>query len=300
MKLFSNLKIWIIAALVIVLAGALMVSIFGLNQTPDYKTAYEVSVSVDQNVKGSGDIADSTAKAYFSEKGYKYSSYATQKTADGSTYIYKFNNAGNISETELEDKITVAFNANADLSGLGLVAKAEYKQTATTADTNVGKIILACALGLLATFIIAFFIVKAASALTIVCNAVIAAVIYIMILAVTRIPALPDFVIGGAVSMILSVLMTFVITCRYKEKLKADEKADIKSVAENGVTCGAARLCFIACAGAIAAVALSATGSAYFIFTGLKVLIASVSAYITSRVATPALWTLFKGKRSNG
>ena len=300
MKIFAKLKIWIIAALIVVLAGAIMISVFGLNETPDYKSAYEVTVSVDQNVNGSGLLAEKTAKSYFNEKGYKFSSYATQKVGDGAAYIYKFNKAGEISETELEDRITAAFSADENLSGLGLVATAEYREVATTSDISVGKIILACALGLLATFIISFFIVKAASALTIVCNAVISAVLYVMLIAITRVPAYPDFVIGGAVSIVLSVVMTFVITCRYKEKLKADGKADIKEIAAAGVKEGAFRLYLVAGLGAVAAIAFSVTGSAYLLFTGLKILIATCSAFLVSCVATPALWTVLKSKKSNG
>lgn len=299
MKLFLSVKLWVIISLVVVLAGAIMISVFGLNETPDYKTAYEISVSVDQNVKGSGELADGTAKEYFNEKGYKSSAYATQVTDDGATYIYKFNKAGEISENELKDRIVAAFAADADLSGLGLTVKVLYKQTAVTSGIKAGGVILACALGLLAAFIVSFFIVKAASALTVVCNAVMTAVLYVMILAVTRIPALPDFVIGCAVGIILSVIMTFVVACRYKEKLKGDDKADIKEIAASGLKEGAARLYFIAGAGLLAAIAFSATGSVYLLFTGLKILAATVSALIVTCVATPALWTLLKGKKSN-
>ena len=293
MKLFAKTKIWIIVALVIVLIGAVMISVFGLNQTPDYKTAYEVTVSVDQNVQNSGKVVKKAAEDYFSSVGYKYSGYATQEINDGTEYIYKSHKAGDVKEADLLEAINKALAADENLVGLGLVADVEYKQTEVTADISAWKIVLACALGLIAAFIIAFFTVKAASALTILCNAVMTAVLYVMLLAITRIPALPDFVIGGAIGVIVSCVMTFVITCRYKEILKAGN-TDFKAVAEEGLNCGAARLIFIACVCAFAAIALSVAGGVYVAFTGLKIIVAIVSAFLVSCVATPSLWTALK------
>ena len=154
MKVFQNLKIWIIIALITVVLGAMFFAIFGLNQTPDYKAAYEVSVSVDQNVKGSGELVKNTAENYFSEKGYKFSAYATQKTNDGSTFIYKFRSAGDISESELEGRLAAALDADENLNGLGLKASAAYGKTAITSDITVGAVILATLLALLAAFLI--------------------------------------------------------------------------------------------------------------------------------------------------
>lgn len=293
MKLFAKTKIWIIVALAIVLIGAVFISVFGLNQTPDYKTAYEVTVGIDQNVKNSGKVVKKTAEDYFNSVGYKYSGYATQEINDGTEYVYKSHKAGDVKESDLLEAINQALAADENLSGLGLVASVEYKKTEVTGDVSAWKIILACVLGLIAAFIIALFTVKAASALTILLNAVMTAVLYVMLLAVTRIPALPDFVIGGTIGVIASCVMTFVITCRYKEILKSGN-TDFKAVAEEGLNCGAARLIFIACVGVFAALALSLVGGLYVAFTGLKILVAIASAFLVSCVATPSLWTALK------
>ena len=123
-------------------------------------------------------------------------------------------------------------------------------------------------------------------------------VIYIMLLAITRIPALPDFAVISAVSMILSTLMTFTITCAYKEKLKIADKPSISEIATAGIKNNALRLILLAAAGGVAAIAFSVTGSIYLVFTGLKILLATVSAFLVSIVATPALWTVFKKIKS--
>ena len=298
MKILQKTKIWIIVALITVLIGAIFIAVFGLNQTPDYKAAYEVSVNVDQNVKNSGELVKKTAENYFNEKGYKFSYYAIQTTDDGTTYIYKFNKSGDVSENALNEKLSQAISEDAELNALGLKATVVYKKTATTADVNVGMVMLACALSLLAAFLIALFMVKLASAATVVINAVLSLIIYTSLIAIVRIPAMPDFVIGAAVSVILSAVMTFVIACRYKETLKLNDKADIKAVAGSGVNAGIIRLCFIAGASIVAAIALSVTGSVYLLFTGLKILVATVSAFLVSVVSTPALWPVLKNVKA--
>ncbi|MBO4251592.1 MAG: hypothetical protein J5911_02905 [Clostridia bacterium] len=290
MKAFNNIKVWIIIALIVVLAGAVFISVMGLNQTPDYKAAYEVSVSVDQNVNDSGKTAKTAAEQYFNEKGYKYSGYATQEAEDGTLYIFKFEKAGDISESELQEKLDAAV-------GSGVKATAAYKAISVTSDINIGITVLACALGLVAAFVIALFIIKLSGALVTVINAVLTALIYVSVVAIARVPAMTDMVLCGAIGVILALIMTFVIVCRYKESLASDDKNDIVSIAENGAKASACRLGFIVCLGVIAAIAFAASGSIYLIFTGLKILIAAVSAYLVSIVATPALFSALKNAK---
>ena len=298
MSIFKNVRLWIIIALVTVVLGAVMFSVFGLNQTADYRSAYEVTVSVDQNVQNSGDLVKKTAEKYFDEIGYKFVSYATEKTEDGSTYIYKFNKAGDVNEAILNEKLENAFKADEKLKDLNLVAKSEYKKTAISFKHSVGGTIAACIIGLAITFIVSLIMLRLASALTITCNAVMTAIIYIALLSITRIPALPDFIVAAALSMMLSAVMSFGICCTYKEKLRLDEKAVLNEVAAEGVKDNAVRLYFIAGVAVAAAVVLSATCSVYLVFTGLKILFATVSAFLVSCVATPALWTVFKNFKS--
>ncbi|MBQ9486098.1 MAG: hypothetical protein IJU83_04590 [Clostridia bacterium] len=292
MKIFEKTKIWLIIALVIVVAGVALLSIFGLNQTADYKTAYEVTVGVDQDVKGSGELVKQTAENYFAEKGYKFSAYATQKAEDGTVYIYKFNGKGEITQTELKDRLTAALNGNAELAGLGLVAKAEYKQTAVTSGVNLTGVMIACVIALALAFVVSWIMIKLSGALTLLCNSVIAALVYVSLIAITRLPALPNLVICAAASMIITAVITFVMINRFKEMGK--NGGDVKAIAKEGANKSFIRICFIVCVGALAAIALSATTSVYLAFTGLHILAATVSAALVSLIATPAFWSAFK------
>ena len=60
-------KIWLVATVLIVLAGIVMLSLFGFNNTVDYSKGYELTVGVDQKIEGQ-DLVFQTAEEYFAEK----------------------------------------------------------------------------------------------------------------------------------------------------------------------------------------------------------------------------------------
>ena len=298
MKLFGKTKIWIIIALAIAVLGGAFIGIFGFNQTPDYKTAYEVTVGVDQDVENSGETVKAAAEKYFAEQGYRFSSYATQKAGEGKKYIYKFNSAGNITEGDLKAALDQALNENADLAPLGVETDVGYKQTAITAYENAGALIAASAVALLCAFVIALFTVKLAGATTVVCNAVITAAIFTALIAITRLPAAPYLAATGAVGIAFSVVFTFALTCGYKGALKADGKAGLKELAFAGVKRDFAKICFTVCAGVFAALSFAVIGGAYLVFTGAQFVLAIASAAVVSCVSTPALWSSLKKLKS--
>ena len=303
MKIFEKTKLWIIIALVAVLVGTILLATVGFNQTPDYKAAYEVSVSVDDNARenedatSAGEIVKAETEKYFAEKGYKSSAYAAQASDDGRTYIYKFNSAGEIDKAELKTAIETAIQADAYLNGLGLEVTVSYSETKVTADFNAGMIVLACAVALVAAFLIALFITKVAGAVTMVCNAVFAFLIYLSVVAITRIPAFPTVYIFGAAAAILASAITFAITCAFDGAMKEEEKADVKAVASTYTGKNFKYICFVAAAGIALALFLSVTGSVYLLFTGLHCLVATCSAAAVACVSTPALWAALKSVR---
>lgn len=294
MKIFAKTKWFVIIVLVIAVAGAILLATVGLNGTPDFKAAYEVSVNVDDNVEGSGEFVKAEAEKYFAEKGYGYSAYATQVSDDGTTYNYKFANVGDISAAELEDRVQTAVTDDATLGTIGLVVKVNYSQTAVTSDVNAGMIILAFAIALLAEFIIALFMIKAAGALSVVCNAVSAALIYLFLMAVTRIPAAPSFYVFGATAALFASVLTFVLTNAFAERVKAESKSDYKAVAFEETAKRFKYLCFAAIAGFAACLLMAVTANAYMLFAGLAGVVAICSAAVVSCVFTPWVWSMLK------
>lgn len=298
MKIFQKTKLWIIIALAVVVVGAIIFAFAGFNQTPDYKTSYEVQVTVDQNVSGSGEIVKKTTENYFKEINYKYSSYATQSFEDGSSYIYKFNDQGKVDKDALKTAIENAFTENG-IGDLQLAVTVSYKQTVVNSGVNVWLLIAACAISLVAAFIVVAIMNKFASAFTVICNACIAMLVYLAVIAITRIPASTTLAATVALSGILTLITSFIVTCRYKEALKAEGKSDIAEVAAEGVNNSAKLMCFVAIVGVLAAIALSVSGTLYLVFTGLQILFGVCSAYLVTMIATPALWKAFKQIKGN-
>ena len=89
-NVLGKFKWFIIAALVLIVAGMTLFGVLGFNNTVDYKDSYEVHVGIDQSVDAAKVILKDASENYFEEKDIKYSSY--QVVDDGVKLIYKFKN----------------------------------------------------------------------------------------------------------------------------------------------------------------------------------------------------------------
>ena len=298
MKIFAKTKIWLIIALSVVVVGVAMFAFLGFNQTPDYRNSYEVQVAVDQNVRDSAAIAKENAEKYFAEIGYVPANCYTQEYKEGAGYIYKFYNASEkFDKDALKTKIETALTAldDKELGELNLVVTVNYKETVVSKEVGAGvsawKIILACAIAMVIAFIVVAVMNNLASAITVIVNSLIAIVLNIAIMAIVRVPAYPTLIIGEAVAAIFAMLFTFIITCRYKEDLKVNDKAD---VAEDGVKKSFNLISLVAIFGAICAIFIMLAINSYFVFAGIQSAIAICVAYLVSLVATPVLWRVFR------
>lgn len=287
-------KLWLIISLIVVVAGVAIFAFFGFNQTADYKGAYEVQVAVDQDVRGAADIAKETAEKYFDEIGYKYCASLTQAYNDGAEYIYKFDTEKDFDKEELKTRIVDALNEKG-LAELDLEVTVNYKETAVTSGVVVWKLVLACAIALVAAFIITAVVNKFASAFAVVISGVCALIIHLALISVTRLPAFPALIVGESVAVLLTVLYGFFITYRFKETSKADVRADDKEIAEKGLIGSVKALCLISLIGICAAIFFALTFKTYFLYTGAQIAIAVITAFLVSCVATPGLWKVFNG-----
>ena len=294
MKILAKTKLWLIIALAVVVAGVAMFAIFGFNQTADNKASYEVQVAVDQNVNGAASVAKETAEKYFNEINYKYCGSLTQEYDDGAEYIYKFDTAKEFNKDELKSRIEEALNEKG-LSGLNLEVTVNYKETVVTSGVGVWKLVLACAISLVAAFIITAIVNKFASAFTVVVNGVFAFIIHLALVSVTRVPAFPALIVGESTAVILTMLFSFFIVCGFKEGLKANEKADVNEITEKELNRSLKTLCLVAILGIFAAIFFAFTFKVYFVYTGLQIAIAIITAFLVSCVSTPSLWKVFKG-----
>ena len=292
MKIFAKTRIWIICALAVAVIGFAFLGIFGLNQTPDFKPSYEVTVAVDQNAGDSAVTLKTATDDYFAEKGYKPVGFATQKVNDSATLIYKFDNEIALDKAELKSEIETALGATT------LQVSVEYKETAVTSGANIGAYIGASLIALAAMFIVLTLVYKLASAVTAISNALITALLFIAAVALFRIPASPFFGIGIAFAAVVSVAVTVSLADRYKAALKAEDHPDIASIAQAGAEKAFNGIVYLCCAVCCFAVALAVVslicGSVALCFAALQILISAVIAVAVNCVCAPSLWKALK------
>ena len=89
MKVLNNFKIWIVITLTVIAAGMFVLGFVGLNNPVDYKTSYQVEISVEEDLNGSIQIAMDTAESFFATKGISDKSYSFEMRDNGSV-CYKF------------------------------------------------------------------------------------------------------------------------------------------------------------------------------------------------------------------
>lgn len=295
MKNNSKSKIMIIITLVLLVAGMAMLGIFGLNQTADYSSSYEIRVSVDQNVNDAGEIVKDSATKFFADKGVKHSS-EIQTMDDGSVFIYKFDDNPEIDVDDLKNTLKTALSANAKTSNLVADAEGAYPLNITYYKEISG---VAIALGVSAVVVLLYLTIleKPAAGFAAFVGSLVSAMLFVSILGITRIPAFPAFASTFALSFALSVVLSAVVVNRFNEiKRMATGKTPFAEIAAKGVKQSVTRICFVAGLVAIAAIVLAIFGSLTVKFAALQILVADIVAVFSAKFWTPFIWTLVKKK----
>ena len=288
-------KICIILTIVIVLLGMVLLGIFGLNQTVDYKKSYEVRVGVDVNVNNSGEIAKDSAEKYFKDNGIKFLSYATQESEDGAMYIYKFSKKPEFDVEALKTAVQTALSDNSDTSALVAKVDGIYE----TETTNYGAILgvtLTVAISAVVVLVYLFFTEKGASSLASVCGGIISAIVFLSLMSITRVPALSTVAVSIVFAFTLALVYSIVIVNRYKEitKIVGNEKMSKFDVAIKGTKQGLMRIIFVSLAVVVVMIPFLFFGSLALTFIALQLIIATISAVVSSLFWTPFIWTALK------
>lgn len=288
-SIIKKAKIFFVAALVIIVAGLAMFGFLGFNQTVDYRDSYEVQVGVDQNAGDAIAIMNDTTSAYFAEKGIK--PLSSQVADDGLAMIYKFSaDVGKI-EAGLEDKINSAIKT-ANVSNVS--AEVSVREVVAGDNTNVANVIIAMSVAIVLMFIYAVIFEKLASAVAVAFATVLSAVMFIAFMGITRIPAAPFVVIGGALAVVLAAIVSIATVNKYKAEYKKADKCTNLEIVEK--VASKAKTLYIILGGAVllTAVALCALGLPYVMLAGAQVLVAGISGISAAVFGTPFMWSLIK------
>lgn len=293
-------KIAVAVMLVLIVAGMAIMGFLGLNNTADFTDAYEVQVGIDQNLNGSSQVVDAAARDYFNSIGAKVSHFATQTLDDGATYVYKLNTLGEVNKADLKAAVDSAISASEFSTLVGSVEV--YKTAFGDNTTSYLYVLLALGVAVAVYFIYSLISEKVAGGVAVLCSTLASALIYLSIVAVSRIPE--GSMLGGfcAAAIAFGGLLSATMCNKFKEikKLAQDEKISSFEIATRGTKSSVKLFNFVLIIALVAAIALIVGGfvsSLYLAVFGAHIIAAVVSAYFAAIIITPAIWAAIKANK---
>lgn len=286
-------KIFIIAALVILVAGMALIGTLGFNQNYGYKQSYEVQVSVDQNAGGSVEILKQASVKAFSENGVAPVSYTIQTGNEGAIIYYQFNNDITSKKADIQNSIQAQLDAKATVSGLTATVKV-YEYHGTT-DKQVINTLIALAVAIAVVFLGSIFLTKVRGAVATLCSMLLSALLGVAIIGLTRIPVAPNLAMFMGIGTLIGGCVSIAMMLKAKAIVKASTtKIDKAEVIEKVIK---SSKCTLLCScGAI--VALSAViavfGGVSALFMGLGILACGLAGILSATFLAPIVWSAFK------
>ncbi len=296
-SLNKQIKIFLIATLVILVAGMAMLGILGgFNQSVDYSASYEMQVSVDQDAGKSIEVLKSSAEKALADNGLTPVDYASQELDEGVILVYKFNS--DVSDKAQAVKTAVQSALDKDSGATNIKADVKVYKLSDYFAKQVGKTVLALGIAVAIIFVYSLIMNKLAGGVSVFCSTVLSVLVYLSIVSLTRLPAQPFLAILAGATCALSAGLSAVITSKYRSAVKENDKASAQNVAED--THKALKSVYILILVAILVIAIiaGAIGLMSTLFLGLIVLVAGVSSVVSSIYMTPCIYMLIKGKKN--
>ena len=294
-NVLGKFKWFIIAALVLIVAGMTIFGVLGFNNTVDYKDSYEVHVGIDQSVEEAKVILKDATEEYFDSKDIRYSS--CQVVDDGVKLIYKFKKDVTSDVLGLQTAIQTALDNDATVTAIDASKVEVYEVKGQGFESlQLGWVLLAFGISLVAVFLYAIFVEKLAGAVSIVCSYLLSFLLFISIMAITRIPAVPYVEISAIVSAIVSAGLSIALSSRYREEKKntANAKLTVSQIAEKVAVSEAKVFIWVLVLALVIAIAIGAfafAGIQYMLIIGVQLVLAVVIAAVVSYMLTPYVWT---------
>ncbi len=293
----NKIKWFIISALIIVVVGLTVAGIFGLNNPIDYNDGYEVSVSIEFDDESSKAILKNQTEKYFENNDIDVVSY--QVLDDGLTIIYKLKTDPTAKidglKTAIETKLdeNQASQGNEATVNVNKVYKGSYMQPL--------EMLIAYGVGIVAIFLFMLIMNKLASAVAVVASSFASMLVFLSIMAITRIPASPFIEISIMIAGALGAMLSASTVGRYREELKKNlsEKFSTTEIADEVAKTEFKKYLFILIGVLVASFAVFAFLTSYLTIIGGQIGFAGISACITSYFVTPAVWSAIKSKDKN-
>lgn len=290
-KLFGNFKFWLVLTLAVIVAGMTLFGIFGFAGAIDYKEHYEISVSVDQDVQNALSEAKKASEDYFKEKGAMLVSYSTQELATENTILFKFS----------EDVSSLAGELKAYVESKLTSADREVVVAVKIANDASAKqlvsIITALVIVAVAITILLIILDKVATAFSVLFSGVLSLIVYVSLLNLFRLPAMPFLGITVFGAFILGVAFSYLAISKFNEvlSLAGNEKLTYTEVAKLGIDACAIKFAVVGLSALVLGILFLVLGGGYLAVIGLQVIAIAISVLLACYVWTPYIWPALKG-----
>ncbi len=292
---FANkIKIFLISVLILLVVGMTLFGVLGFNQNIDNKKSYEMQVSVDQIAGESVDVLKTSSNEVLSSLNDSCLDYSYQEMNEGAVLIYKFSYDVSEQITTVKDTVQAALVAN-NLGGVN--AEVKVFENLGSYNSQFKNVILALGISIAIIFVYALFMNKLAGGVAVLCSSVLSALVFLALMAITRIPAQPYLAILVSACVALTSAIAVAITTKYKALYKVDDKPNVKVIAEKVNKSLRTVYIALACGVGVISIVAGAIGLINSVFLGLGILVAGLTSISSAIYMTPCIWTLIKGRR---
>ncbi len=296
----NKIKCFIIATLSLLVVGITLLSVFGFNQTADYKESYELQVSIDQRAAGATDVLSASVDEYFANKGIAPVCGGKQVIDDGMGLLFKFDSDVSSHATEIkqfiETKLLSSGINTAEITAVEVIVNASIVKEGEGFEDWM--LLVGSAVAVVCILVYALIMVKLTGALATLFSAVLSALTFVALMAITRLPAAPFVTIGCVFAGILGGVLALSSIARYREEDKntANENLSTKELIEKMLKLEKKKYLLVLISVALVGLALIATMASYFMIAGAQLIVVSVVATASSYFGVPLLWNAIKNK----
>ena len=291
----KKLKWLIIATLAVLVVGMTLFGIFGFNNTADYSNGCTFDIVLNQPLEDAQELMAEKTNEYLAQKGIVGASVQQIDNGKGLTYTFTGDVSAKLADLEktVNDALEAMFSAQ-DVSATVKISPA-IKGYGTV---DVVKMLIALGVGLVAIFIYTIIMEKGAGALAVSGSYLLAMLVFIALMGLTRLPAMPLIETSTVIAAVLAAALSISTVNRLKEQEKNfDGKVDYDKLAVTVINAEKKKYLLTLVVALVATIALSALFVTYATLAGAQILFAGISATMVAYFFTPLVWTAIKAKK---
>ena len=161
--------------------------------------------------------------------------------------------------------------------------------------------LIAYGVGIVAIFLFMLIMNKLASAVAVVASSFVSTLLFLSLMAITRIPAIPFVEISMMIAGAFGAMLSVATVGRYREELKnnVSEKYSCKEIANSVSRTELKKYVFILIGVLVASFAVFAFLTPYLMILGGQIGLAGICAILSAYFVTPMVWSAIKSKNKN-